>query len=58
VVTSRYGPHREADAPNAVVVLPDGKYPHPVVVPMPEVLREQRRAINELAWCGEVFGHG
>lgn len=48
-VTSRYGPHREADAPNGVVILPAGKYPHPVVVPIPEQLRRQRRDINRLA---------
>jgi len=51
-MSSRYGPHREADAPNGVVVLPVGKWPSPIVVPIPDRLREQRRAINELAHRG------
>jgi hypothetical protein len=47
-----YGPHREADAGNAVVILDQphrGVRPVETVVPMPEVLRRQRVAINMLA---------
>lgn len=46
---SKYGPHREDDAPNAVVVLGAGKWPRPDVQPIPEALRRQRATINRLA---------
>lgn len=48
-MTRSYGPHCEADAPNSVTVLGPGKWPLPVVQPIPGALLRQRETINRLA---------
>ncbi len=50
---TRYGPHRDEDAPLTVRVLPRGKWPRPVLVPVSPAILRQRRQINDVA----VFGY-
>ena len=46
---SRYGPHDEGTAPDSVVVLGAGKWPHPEVRPLSVAVRRQRQALNTAA---------
>lgn len=46
---TEYGPHRDQDAPNAVVILGPEPWPQPRTAPMPAELVKQRRDVNELA---------
>lgn len=50
-MTHDYGPHREADAPQEVTVLPERPTNRDgIQKPMPQVLRRQRAIVNTMAY--------
>lgn len=45
-----YGPHDDSYAAETVTVYGAGRYPNEETHPIPEILRKQRRRINDIAW--------